>query len=39
VRRDEKGDFYYHSGGGITWRSDAKEEYNELLEKIYVPTV
>ncbi len=28
----------YRSGGGITAQSDPKDEYNELLEKIYVPT-
>lgn len=27
----------YRSGGGITSRSNEKDEYNELLEKIYVP--
>jgi len=28
---------YYKSGGGITIYSDVNKEYNELLEKIYVP--
>jgi len=28
---------YYKSGGGITIDSDAKSEYNELLDKIYLP--
>ena len=28
---------FYKSGGGITALSDAKEEYNEMLDKIYVP--
>lgn len=27
----------YRSGGGITSQSNVKKEYNELLEKIYVP--
>lgn len=27
----------YRSGGGITAQSDIKEEYNELIDKIYVP--
>lgn len=30
--------FYYKSGGGITFRSDVHEEYEELNQKIYVPT-
>lgn len=29
--------FVYKSGGGITARSNAKEEYRELLQKIYIP--
>jgi len=29
---------FYRSGGGITVMSDLKEEYNELKQKIYVPT-
>ncbi|MHB1680230.1 MAG: aminodeoxychorismate synthase component I [bacterium] len=28
---------YYRSGGGITIYSDALKEYNEMIEKIYVP--
>lgn len=36
-RRDDG--FYYRSGGGITSLSDAKDEYDELLTKIYVPIV
>lgn len=39
LRRDAEGRFYYHSGGGITCRSEATSEYNELLAKIYVPTL
>lgn len=31
------GKFYYKSGGGITIYSDPEKEYNELLDKIYVP--
>jgi para-aminobenzoate synthetase component 1 len=27
----------YRCGGGITYLSDFKEEYNELIQKIYVP--
>ena len=29
--------FYYRSGGGITYRSEAKQEYQEVLDKIYLP--
>ncbi|WP_457746707.1 aminodeoxychorismate synthase component I [Sulfurimonas sp.] len=32
-----KNGFTYKSGGGITLDSDAKAEYDELLEKIYLP--
>lgn len=39
LRRAKDGRFYYHSGGGITCRSEATAEYNELLAKIYVPTI
>ncbi|HOZ29749.1 MAG TPA: aminodeoxychorismate synthase component I [Bacteroidales bacterium] len=31
------GQFLYKSGGGITALSDPKEEYDEMLKKIYVP--
>lgn len=30
-------ELYYKSGGGITHKSDVKSEYNELIQKIYVP--
>ena len=33
------GKLYYKSGGGITHLSTLEEEYQELLEKIYVPVV
>ncbi len=33
----EDGEFYYKSGGGITVNSDPTEEYNEMINKIYVP--
>ncbi len=29
--------FFYKSGGGITIQSDAKKEYQEMIDKIYVP--
>ncbi|MEJ0028953.1 MAG: aminodeoxychorismate synthase component I [Bacteroidota bacterium] len=31
-------DLYYRSGGGITTQSDVSLEYQEALDKIYVPT-
>lgn len=34
-KEEEK--LYYKSGGGITIDSDAKSEYNELIDKIYLP--
>ena len=34
-REDEK--YFYKSGGGITFFSDAKSEYKELIDKVYVP--
>jgi para-aminobenzoate synthetase component 1 len=33
------GQLYYKSGGGITHLSTLDEEYQELLEKIYVPII
>jgi para-aminobenzoate synthetase component I len=30
--------FYYKSGGGITYQSTAEQEYNELQQKIYIPS-
>lgn len=32
-----EGGLYYKSGGGITSQSNAREEYQELIDKIYVP--
>ena len=35
---ESRGDkLYYKSGGGITVESDCKSEYDELLDKIYLP--
>lgn len=34
---EENGKLIYKSGGGITFFSDAKKEYNELIDKVYVP--
>ncbi|MCW9732489.1 aminodeoxychorismate synthase component I [Avibacterium sp. 20-15] len=33
----QNGQYSFHSGGGITIQSNAEQEYQELLEKIYVP--
>ncbi len=37
IAKGRDGEYYYHSGGGITSRSEAQSEYNELISKIYVP--
>ncbi len=37
VEKTENG-LQYRSGGGITFMSNADEEYDELLKKIYIPT-
>lgn len=29
--------YYYRSGGGITYQSDARAEYQEMIDKIYIP--
>ena len=34
---NENSKFFYKSGGGITIDSDAKSEYEELIDKIYLP--
>lgn len=34
---EKSGEFFFKSGGGITVQSDLKNEYNELISKIYVP--
>lgn len=33
----EGGQFYYRSGGGITSQSQVQSEYQEMIDKIYVP--
>ena len=33
----QEGRYYYRSGGGITARSDRNKEYQEAIDKIYVP--
>lgn len=37
IEQDAKGQKFYRSGGGITAKSDAMKEYNEVIEKIYLP--
>ena len=29
--------FYYRSGGGITYRSTPQQEYQEMIDKVYIP--
>ncbi len=35
----EKDNYYYRSGGGITTLSQCEKEFQELKDKIYVPTI
>ena len=37
--QEQNGKFWYKSGGGITHLSDLQEEYDELIRKIYIPTI
>jgi len=37
IEQQSNDSFIYKSGGGITLDSDLESEYNELLEKIYLP--
>lgn len=39
IEKDEDGEYYYRSGGGITSCSRMESEYEEMLSKIYVPVV
>ncbi|MCI1682585.1 MAG: aminodeoxychorismate synthase component I [Bacteroides sp.] len=34
---EQAGKFFFKSGGGITFQSQAKDEYNEMIQKVYVP--
>ena len=34
---EQEGKYFYKSGGGITIDSDAQSEYEELIDKIYLP--
>lgn len=37
LEQQPDGSLCFKSGGGITFMSDAKNEYNEMIQKIYVP--
>ncbi len=37
IEENEYGEMFYKSGGGITCDSDAENEYQELIDKIYLP--
>lgn len=39
IEHHADGAYSYRSGGGITSQSIAKDEYNEMIEKIYVPII
>lgn len=36
LQRDAKGNLFFHSGGGVTVNSNPDEEYNEMIEKVYL---
>ena len=38
IQKDKDGELFYKSGGGITCDSNALLEYQELLDKIYIPS-
>ena len=31
------GQYYFRSGGGITVNSDCRKEYEEVIQKVYLP--
>ena len=37
IQKDQNSETYYKSGGGITCDSNASLEYQELIDKIYLP--
>ncbi|MEK7991028.1 MAG: aminodeoxychorismate synthase component I [Thiotrichaceae bacterium] len=39
IEKQQQGSFIYKSGGGITIDSDANSEYQELLDKVYLPLI
>ena len=36
IQRANDGKLYFHSGGGVTVNSDCREEYEELITKVYL---
>ncbi len=39
IQLDQDNNMYYYSGGGITAQSDPEKEYQELIDKVYVPII
>lgn len=39
IERVDKGVYKYRSGGGITCNSSCRDEYDELITKVYVPSL
>lgn len=39
IQLDDDQNMYYYSGGGITAQSDSVKEYQELIDKVYVPII
>lgn len=37
IEQDERGQYYYRSGGGVTINSRCTEEYDECIQKVYLP--
>jgi len=37
IQKQEDGSLVYKSGGGITCESDPKKEYQEMIDKVYIP--
>lgn len=37
IQKDKDKNLYYKSGGGITCDSNAKLEYQEMIDKVYLP--
>ena len=37
IEKESNGTLFYHSGGGVTVNSICKDEYEELIAKIYLP--
>jgi para-aminobenzoate synthetase component I len=38
IEKNRKNNYFYKSGGGITCDSDSWSEYQELIDKIYIPS-